>query len=382
MKRLATGLAIAVAIALAAAPPALAGRRVPAPFVGVDWPRASFESRTMLGTQFARMARAGVETVRADFSWAAAQPTAGSPVSFAYTDTLVAEASLHHVGILPVVIGAPAWARSSSERYSPPQDPSEYAGYLTALIQRYGPSGSFWAANPRIPRLPLRDWQIWNEEDLTFWFNTGGADWGPGYVGLLQAAFRAAKQADPGSHVVLGALTNFSYRDLTHLYQLGAGPYFDVVALDPYTHRAQGVDQIVLLNRRVMRQHGDAHKPIWATEVGLPAAKGKIHSRTGLQTTSSGMARFLSNAYGSLAKNRAKLGLQRVYWFSWITPYTGIAQNDVWNYSGLLRLSGGTVSETPAFLSYVKNARLLEGCAKNAAGVCAAKKGPVRRRRR
>ena len=43
-----------------------------------------------------------------------------------------------------------------------------YAAYARALVQRYGPDGSFWTGQHR--RQPIRQWQIWNEPNLMFFW--------------------------------------------------------------------------------------------------------------------------------------------------------------------------------------------------------------------
>ena len=39
-------------------------------------------------------------------------------------------------------------------------------GEFALLARRYGPGGSFWDRHPRLPRLPVRAWQVWNEPNL------------------------------------------------------------------------------------------------------------------------------------------------------------------------------------------------------------------------
>ena len=44
-----------------------------------------------------------------------------------------------------------------------PANPQTYVDYLNALIGRYGPNGDFWKQNPTLPKVPIREWQIYNE---------------------------------------------------------------------------------------------------------------------------------------------------------------------------------------------------------------------------
>ena len=118
------------------------------------------------------MAASGVESVRAAFDWRAAQPSAGGPIDFSATDAVVAAAArrtcrscrsctARRAGPL----GAPGDGAASA-----PRGTAAYTSFLSALVGRYGPNGSLWAEQPGLPRVPIRDWQIWNEPNLTrYW---------------------------------------------------------------------------------------------------------------------------------------------------------------------------------------------------------------------
>jgi hypothetical protein len=375
VRRLTLTVLLALLLCAPFAAPGSAARRVPAGFVGINWnpPSASFPPP--LDAQFARMASAGAETVRADFTWASAQPTAGAAFDFGASDSVVGTAAAHHLSVLPVVLDAPAWARDSSSPHGPPRDPSQYAAYLDALVHRYGPNGSFWVEHPALPRLVIRSWQIWNEPDLSFWWPTTDSDWVPSYLALLKSAHAAIKNADRGAKVVLGALTNYSWKDIDALYRAGGRPYFDVAALDPYTGAARGVLEIIRRVRVEMKRFGDGRKPLYVTELGLPASQGRLSQPAGLTTSDAGMARFLSLSYKYLAGYQKRFRIQRAYWFTWVTRYASTW--DTWDYAGLFAWDGaGGTSARPAYRTLVRVARRLDGCVKTTSGKC------VRRRKR
>ena len=99
--------------------------------------------------------------------------------------------------VLPVLQGTPAWAAlNPGDPASPPRDPADFARLLTALVTRYGPSGSFWAEHPESPRQPIRDWQIWNEPNLTRYWNV--APWAPPVRRAAQGRPRRAEGGRPG----------------------------------------------------------------------------------------------------------------------------------------------------------------------------------------
>ena len=168
--RLITLVAAAVLVLPSAAE---AKRSVPPGFFGTQWDRGvAVASPEVQDAQWGKMAQSGVEAVRTVFHWEQAQPAAGTPPSFEKTDPVVARAAQRRIKLLPIVIYAPVWARKDPVLFnSPPADPKTYAAYLTALVDRYGPEGSFWTERSDLPKRPIREWQIWNEPQLRYQWN-------------------------------------------------------------------------------------------------------------------------------------------------------------------------------------------------------------------
>jgi hypothetical protein len=362
---LALGLALALLLCTASVAPA---RDVPRDFYGTVLDGAALSAPTdLLAGEWPRMAQSGVETVRTVFSWSDAQPVKGGPIDFSRTDVLVAGAAAHGIDLLPVVIYAPAWARVDPALYnSPPADPAAYTAYLSALVARYGPGGSFWAENPGLPARPLRAWQIWNEPQLRYQWNADG--FAQGYGALLRASYTALKAADPGSKVILAGATNESWIAIQQLYARGAiRGYFDVVAMHPYTTKPINVVRIGKLVRKVLKRHGDGRLPLWITELGFPASKGRAKSKNSLQTTPKQASRRLTRTYDLLAQRRRQLKLARVYWYTWASPYSG---NAIFDYAGLWRFDGVSFAAQPQRAAYVRSARKHEGCRKSSTGAC------------
>src|SRR5439155_25660847 len=71
---------------------------------------------------------------------------------------------------------------------------------LTDYAARYGTSGTFWAANPQIPRHPITTWEIWNEPNLGGFF--GGKPNPRGYARLLKISSTGLKAGDPAAQVL------------------------------------------------------------------------------------------------------------------------------------------------------------------------------------
>ena len=155
-------------------------------------------------SEFDRMADAGVETIRFPLYWSRVQPYASVDACLAVTnpvvecsrlvagdgpasdapyywdalDAFVSAAAARGIELFPNVMTAPLWAASpeyppysfynlNSTLTSPiPADDARFARFVAALVRRYGPHGSLWAAKPAVRKTPIKVWQIWNEPDL------------------------------------------------------------------------------------------------------------------------------------------------------------------------------------------------------------------------
>jgi hypothetical protein len=362
MRFLLTTLAV-----LAVAAPAQAARTVPRGFYGVTYDgevrdaSASVQSRT-----WGRMAASGAESARATFSWAEAQSVGGTQLDLSRSDRVVEDAAEHGVELLPVIVETPYWARRKDSHWWP-QRPAELARFMRHLVERYGPDGSFWSEHPDVPKRPLRHWQIYNEPGFS-------KRYGP----LLRAAYRAVKRADRGAKVVLAGLTSTEHatpwRVLRYQYREGGiKGFFDVAALHMYTQKPANVVEGARIFRRAMKAYGDGRTPLWLTEFGTTASRGRTdapRSQRTLRTTDRGMARFLREAYRHLARARTRpdVRVRRAYWYTWASSYQRGA--GIFRFAGLLRYDDGRFDAKPALAAYRDSARRDEGCAKTTTGRC------------
>lgn len=300
-----------------------------------------------VASELTLMGRSGVGSVRAPFYWREAQPSRGGPTSFKVTDPLVEAAARAHVGVLPVVIGTPAWAaRHPGKANSPPQGSATYAAFLRALVGRYGPHGSFWTEHPGVPRMSIRDWQIWNEPNHAFYWSD--QPFTRDYIALLRAARTAIHAADPGGRAVLSGFAERSWELIAGLYRAGARGAFDVAAIHPYTFEVPNVLKIARLVRAAMVRGGDAHLPMMITEFGWSSGKGKVRHPFGFETTPADQAARLRSLVPLFARNRRALGLERIYWESWMSADRNASAP--FDFAGLRELvAGGTTRAKPAY---------------------------------
>jgi hypothetical protein len=390
-----SAVAIAVLVVHPTPAPADTARSVPRGFLGVSVAGPALSLAVDAEREFDLMAQAGVESVRLPAHWYEMQPyrsleevppaerarfrdAQGVPTDFTNLDRLVAAAARRRIDVLPVVLLAPAWARKHPARFgSPPAEPETFARFMSALVERYGGRGSFWRERPDLPRRPVREWQICNEVNgQLFWddrppYEGPRANYHAGYVALLRASRTAIRAADPRARTVLAGFFGEGNLTLDFLLRFDrrAARYVDAVALHPFTNRPENVLLIVRRARAVLRRHGFPRLPIQVTETSWPSAAGRPNQSLGYEVTEAVQARRLGRMLRLFAGSHRRLGITRVYWYSWATgdsgPYT-------FDYAGLRRLVGaGPSVAKPAYRTFRRVALSLEGCrAKLIASAC------------
>ena len=79
------------------------------------------------------------------------------------------------------------------------------------------------------------------------------------------------------------------------------------------------------------------------------------------------MATKLGQMYSKMVGRRRALGLGKVFWYTWSSPYDGASN---FHYTGLMRFNGNVFTAQPALTSYRRSARRFEGCTKTVVGIC------------
>jgi hypothetical protein len=300
--------------------PSAAQAYLPAGFVGVS-PQSPASS-----SDFELMREAGVDSVRLPLNWSGIEADGPGPLGANWSgfDHEVALAAESGIRIMPFVSSSPEWVapeptdlpvRSAWQRWA-------WASFLREAADRYGPYGSFWEEeeNEDLPFLPIRRWEIWNEENIvSFTDHPDPAR----YAVLLRAAGRALHNADPGSKVIAGGLfgrplqipPNVASGDfLSRLYRAGnIKPYFDGVALHPYVADATAMGAQLENLRRIMSLHHDSATPIYLTELGWGSRSGPTRWERGLW----GQAEQLSRSFEMISAQRARWRIGGVWWFTW-----------------------------------------------------------------
>lgn len=309
--------ALLVATALLAAPSGAAAARVPPWFIGVS-PQVHPNER-----DFALMRSSGLRRVRLPLYWSSvesANPYTERP-DWSSFDRGLRLAARHGMLVLPFVWGTPSWL--APELLVEPGTRRQlraWASFLRRAVRRYGPRGIFWRQNPELPYAPVRDWEIWNEQNLVTW----GLVSPRRFARLIRVSGRVLLRTDPGARLILGGLFGRPLQVppnarsdgfLARLYREGdVKRWFDGVALHPYVSEATAIRGQIRDLRRVMRFYGDEGTPIYLTELGWGSDGHESRWERGLR----GQARQLDRAFAMLLRHRRAWRIGGVWWFSWV----------------------------------------------------------------
>lgn len=192
-------------------------------------------------------------------------------------DVIVDLAQEHDLDMIVRLSNPPAWSRADNPEtlggaLAPPDDYQDFVNYAVAVAERYQGRINYY--------------QVWNEPNI---YPEWGDDFAnpADYTRLLCMTYDALKAVDPNIVVISGTIAPtdsldgyFGYHDLVFLqnmYDNGAGECFDVLAAQGYglnsgpTDRRQRVTHLSYARhvqyRDIMVNNGDAHKPIWLSEV-------------------------------------------------------------------------------------------------------------------
>lgn len=296
-----------------------------------------------------------------------------SPGAFDFTklDALVARASSRGMTVLPILTSTPAFYSTRPAGVTtdgwPPTNPASIYAFSYQLTKRYGARGTYWGC--LLPGLfcqrtyrPITAWEVWNEPDTTAWWRTGPDP--AAYLPLLRNAYQGLRAGDPAAEVVLGGL---SFRALTaggfleRLYDLGAAPYFDTLALHPYAANVSGVVAYLQRALVIAVSKNDANVQLRATEFGF--ATGGTSAWT---TTVPCQAALIAATTRELYARRTELRLRSIIQLQWRDR---VATPDSWpNHAGLLFADGTAKPALAAFTRAVHGMAPLPGTA--VADVC------------
>ena len=273
-------------------------------------------------------------------------------------DNIVDLAEKYDMELIVRVSNPPAWSRDRGNEvgpYAPPDDYQDFADFVNALVSRY--------------KGRIHYYQLWNEPNIY-------PEWGDyaispeDYTRLLCMAADAARAADPDVVIINGAMASTIVMDpsatppgnalndflfMQRMYDAGAASCFDIVAMQGYGLWSGPTDRRMnprvlnfsrpLFMRDLMVANGDAHKPIWISEMNWNAVPDEVADKRFGQVTPEQQARYLVEAYRRIQREWPWLGVANVWYLKRPT--------DQWKQEGkpeyYFRLLEPDFTPTPAY---------------------------------
>jgi len=271
MRHALIGVAVTVALTIG---PASGARGVPNGFGGVNAQGVFWGPHKQWNPSLAAMAAGGIKTVRFDATWATAEPTRPVRGHHRYAwrtfDDIAAALARHGLRWQPVLAYATPWASHRAGLHTPPASAGNYGAFAGAFAARYGDGGAFWRTHPGLPAMPIRSFEIWNEENTaSFWSPAPDAR---AYADLYAAAHAAIHAFDPWAQVVVGGLANVHdparYVAAMLVHRSDLRGRLDAVGLHPYGASANAALQAVVRLRHGLAALGSPAAPIVVSEFG------------------------------------------------------------------------------------------------------------------
>lgn len=208
------------------------------------------------------------------FPWGYYEPRKGH-LDWTHPDMVINHALRQGLTVIARLDFVPQWARpeGTTPRYLDEDHYEDFGDFVYAFVEHF--------------KGRVKHFIIWNEPNISF-------EWGyrrvdpEGYTRLLKVAYSRAKEANPEAMILAAGLapnlapegSEWGMSDLVylqHMYDAGAGEYFDMMAIHAYgwafpTDDPPAVDRINFaraeLIHQVMLRNGDGHKKCIITEGG------------------------------------------------------------------------------------------------------------------
>jgi LysM repeat protein len=232
----------------------------------------------------------GVHWVRIDVKWRDLEATQGQ-ADFAILDPLVSGFDQAGFNILLTVSAAPSWARTSQTEDGPPDNPADFASFMTTLSTHY--------------QGVVDAYQIWNEPNLRREWNSARYPLSSQfYVDLLRPAYEAIKAVDANALIITAGLAPTGFNDginaindrayLRALYDSGVMEVSDAMgaSLGGWANppdatcctASEGVEthyedrsfyfRDTLTDYQAIMADNDDTRPLWVTKFGWGSSEG------------------------------------------------------------------------------------------------------------
>ncbi len=243
-------------------------------------------------------------------------------------DQIVDLAEKYGMELIVRVSTPPAWTRAKGDEvgtFAPPDNYDDFGDFVYQLVSRY--------------KGRIKYYQLWNEPNIY-------PEWGnypispEDYTRLLKVGATRAREADPNAVIIAGALASTielapdapapgnAVNDLIYLqrmYDAGAAPYFDIMAMQAYGLWSGPTDHRMhprVMNfarpefiRDLMVKNGDANKPLWISELGWNTVPADAPDQRFGRVTPEQQGRYTALAYDRAEAEWPWVGVLNTWYF-------------------------------------------------------------------
>jgi hypothetical protein len=218
---------------------------------------------------FALLQELEIDTLRCSFGWDDYEPEPGV-YDFAWLRQFVALADQYGIRLRPYIAYTPEWAGVEGTDdgmvwNNPPRSLEQWSDFVYALA-------STFADAPNV-----LSYEIYNEENTTFWWDGSVEQYGA----TMHAAAQAIRRADPDAQVLLGGLVYPDDDWLRSLIEQGRAPDYDVTPFHAYVETWSDTSVEEYLGSQYQENFAPVNdtlgegEPIWINEMGFATTPGR-----------------------------------------------------------------------------------------------------------
>jgi hypothetical protein len=223
-----------------------------------------------IAADFALLRELEIDTLRCSFGWDDYEPSPGV-YDFAWLEEFVALAAENGITLRPYIGYTPEWAGTEGGDddgiawNNPPRDLESWSDFVFALATTLADAPN------------VRSYEIYNEENVPFWWDGSVQQYGA----TLGAAAAAIRRADPDAQVLLGGLVYPDDDWLLALIEQGRAPDYDITPFHAYpeTWSDESVETYLgAAYHDYFVPHNDElgeGEPIWINELGYATTPGR-----------------------------------------------------------------------------------------------------------
>lgn len=207
----------------------------------------------------ALMQKLGIDNSRADLDWSQIETPDGR-LDFSIWDNVIDCAQRYGIEMIAILGG------DTPKRYVPIyKHPIPFLRYVREAARHF--------------KGRIVNWEVINEANYEpFWGETPVS--AEEYAKLLKAVYPVLKSENPDCRVLFSGLAGAPAEYLNTALESGAGKFFDVMNIHPYTWSSFpecSLTGSIREIRRTLDRHGFRNKPIWISEIGYSSSSEKCN---------------------------------------------------------------------------------------------------------